>query len=149
MCENVIISLKIIYMVNVTSLCNAEMFQGRGQSPLTAHALLGNSLAEIQRRHHGCGLIDSSPRERRFAVAFVTKQSPKKTSVRVRLFWTYGLTEGATHRDWGSDTCRWRMGGHAFRILAARQFPPIPSDEQHKKSPLLPQVLRLRDRVCR
>ena len=55
---NVIISLKIIYAINMTSLCDAiDVRRERTVTPRTESALTSKSLPEIQRRHQRRRLI--------------------------------------------------------------------------------------------
>ena len=61
--------------------CNETFHVERTVTPRTGYALTSKSLPEIQQRHQGRCVIDSCPREQRFAVAFTTKRSLKKMSV--------------------------------------------------------------------
>ena len=61
--------------------CKETFHVERTVTPRTGHALTSKSLPEIQQRHQVLCVIDSCPREQRFAVAFTTKRSLKKMSV--------------------------------------------------------------------
>ena len=135
--------LKIIYMSAMTSLCGMRRrFTKRTVTLWTTRVLPGKfvrNTVETSRVSSYRWLSMQTKVSSGFCDIAVNEEDNSRTLVNTRVH------SGITHRGWGSDTCRWSMGGHAFILLAGRQFTSIATDEKRKKRPLLAQVMRFTD----